>query len=35
VRDPARYRASRQQQPLPHPCFRVVDGPTQPWEKVG
>jgi hypothetical protein len=32
-RDPSRCRMLRGQPPLPHPCFRVVAGPVQDWEK--
>lgn len=34
LRDPARHRAHRGiTQPAPHPLFRIVPGPVQPWEK--
>jgi hypothetical protein len=34
VRDPARYRLCRGVDPEPHPLFRLVDGPVEPWERV-
>jgi hypothetical protein len=34
VRDLRRYRELKDQEPQPHPCFRVVSGPVQAWERV-
>ncbi len=34
VRDRLRHRELKDQEPQPHPCFRVVAGPVQAWERV-
>jgi len=34
VRDRGRYLELKDQVPQPHPCFRVISGPVQAWEKV-
>jgi hypothetical protein len=35
VRDPDRLRAEQDRSPLPHPCFSVVPGPVESWERPG
>ena len=35
ARNPPLYRKWRFEAPVPHPSFILVDGPTEPWEKVG
>lgn len=32
-RDSDLYERSRQLRPVPHPCFRLVDGPVEQWER--
>jgi hypothetical protein len=34
IRDPERHRAMASRSPTPHPLFRVVPGPVEPWEKA-
>ncbi len=34
LRDKALYRSLRRQSPEAHPCFRVVAGPVQAWERI-
>ncbi len=34
TRDPARFRALRAAEIMPHPMMRVVDGDREPWEIV-
>jgi hypothetical protein len=34
VRDPALYRIRRRESPEPHPLFKLVPGPAEPWEKT-
>jgi hypothetical protein len=33
-RDRARWARQRKGKPAPHPLFRVVPGPVEPWERV-
>jgi len=35
ARSPALYRRWRESAPEPHPLFRVVPGPVEPWERTG
>lgn len=35
VRDPQRYeQVKAEEDPLPHPLFRVIEGDVEPWEKI-
>jgi hypothetical protein len=34
VRDRARWARSERESPAPHPCFRIVPGGLEPWERA-